>query len=201
MSNDDQNITKTNDDQPQTPTPMVETGPRPRWYVVHTYSGHENKVATALKQRVESEHLEKKILDVLVPTQDKIEIRGGKKETVKEKIFPGYILVRILLDDTSWLAVKTTQGVTSFIGTSGKPTPIADSEVESIVNFMQQGGQPTYKQVFIEGDTVKIIDGPFTEFIGKVETVDKEKGKVRILVSIFGRETPVELDFLQIAKL
>jgi len=201
MSNDDQNITKTNDDQPQAPTPMVETGPRPRWYVVHTYSGHENKVATALKQRVESEHLEKKILDVLVPTQDKIEIRGGKKETVKEKIFPGYILVRILLDDTSWLAVKTTQGVTSFIGTSGKPTPIADSEVESIVNFMQQGGQPTCKQVFIEGDTVKIIDGPFADFVGSVEEINEDQGKLKVLVSIFGRETPVELDFLQVSKL
>ncbi|MBI4037024.1 transcription termination/antitermination factor NusG [Candidatus Daviesbacteria bacterium] len=172
-----------------------------RWYVVHTYSGHENKVAAALKQRVESEHLEKKIVDILVPTQEKIEIRGGKKETVREKIFPGYILVKMVLDDNTWLAVRTTQGVTSFIGMGDKPTPISDAEVKSIVDFMQQGGQPTYKQVFSEGDTVKIIDGPFAEFIGKIETVDKEHGKVRVLVSIFGRETPVELDFLQIAKL
>lgn len=172
-----------------------------RWYVVHTYSGHENKVAAALKQRVESEHLEKKIVDILVPTQEKIEIRGGKKETVKEKIFPGYILVKMVLDDNTWLAVRTTQGVTSFIGMGDKPTPISDAEVKSIVDFMQQGGQPTYKQVFSEGDTVKIVDGPFAEFIGKIETVDKEHGKVRVLVSIFGRETPVELDFLQIAKL
>ncbi|MDO8498691.1 MAG: transcription termination/antitermination protein NusG [bacterium] len=172
-----------------------------KWYVVHTYSGHENKVATALKQRIESEHLEEKIIDVLVPTQEKIEIRGGKKETVKEKIFPGYILVKMVLDDEAWLAVRTTQGVTAFIGMGGKPTPISNKEVKSIVSYMSQGGQPTYKQVYSEGDTVKITDGPFTEFIGKVESVDKERGKVRVLVSIFGRETPVELDFLQVAKL
>jgi transcriptional antiterminator NusG len=175
--------------------------PGARWYVVHTYSGHENRVAATLKQRVESEHLEDKILEVLVPTQEKIEIRGGKKETVKEKIFPGYILVKMVLDDASWLAVRTTQGVTSFIGMSSKPTPISEAEVKSIVDFMQQGGQPTYKQIFSEGDTVKIVDGPFAEFIGKIDSVDKERGKVKVLVSIFGRETPVELDFLQVAKL
>lgn len=187
--NDDQTKLNTEDDQGA------------KWYVVHTYSGHENRVAETLKQRIESEHLKNKILDVLVPTQEKIEIRGGKKETVKEKIFPGYILVKMILDDQSWLAVRTTQGITSFIGMSDKPTPIPDSEVQSIVNYMKQGGQPTYKQIFAEGDTVKIVDGPFTEFIGKVESVDKERGKVRVLVSIFGRETPVELDFLQVAKL
>lgn len=188
-------------DSAETPTTDTPDESGARWYVVHTYSGHENKVAAALKQRVESEHLEDKIREVLVPTQEKIEIRGGKKETVKEKIFPGYILVKMVLDDTSWLAVRTTQGVTSFIGMSNKPTPIPDSEVKSIVNFMSQGAQPTYKQIFSEGDTVKIVDGPFAEFIGKVDSVDKEKGKVKVLVSIFGRETPVELDFLQVAKL
>lgn len=172
-----------------------------KWYVVHTYSGHENRVATTLKQRIESEHLEGKIIEVLVPTQEKIEIRGGKKETVKEKIFPGYILVKMVLDDDSWLAVRTTQGVTSFIGMSNKPTSISEEEVKSIVSFMKQEAQPTYKQIFSDGDTVKIIDGPFAEFIGKIESVDKEHGKVKVLVSIFGRETPVELDFLQIAKL
>lgn len=188
-------------DFPQQAANQADEESPAKWYVIHTYSGHENRVAATLKQRVESEHLEDKILEVLVPTQEKIEIRGGKKETVKEKIFPGYILVKMILDDTSWLAVRTTQGVTSFIGMGNKPTAIPDHEVASIVNFMKLGGQPTYKQIFSEGDTVKIIDGPFSEFIGKVDTVDKERGKVKVLVSIFGRETPVELDFLQVAKL
>lgn len=172
-----------------------------KWYVVHTYSGHENKVATALKQRVESEHLEHKIFDVLVPTQDKIEIRSGKKETVKEKIFPGYILVKMILDDDSWLAVRTTQGVTSFVGMGNKPTPIPEYEVRTIVKFMTQEAAPTFKDVFLVSDTVKIVDGPFADFIGKVDAVDKDRGKVKVLVSIFGRETPVELDFLQVQKL
>jgi transcriptional antiterminator NusG len=158
-------------------------------------------VAESIKQRIESEHLENKIIRILVPTQEKIEIRGGKKENVKEKIFPGYILVRMVLDDISWLAVRTTQGVTSFVGMSNKPTAIAESEVKSIISYMTQGAQPTYKTTFMENDTVKIIDGPFAEFIGKVESVDKERGKVKILVSIFGRETPVELDFMQVTKL
>lgn len=185
--------------------PVVPAAPSPsdagRWFVVHTYSGHENKVATQLKQRIESEHLEHKIFDILVPTQDKIEIRGGKKASVKEKIFPGYILIKMILDDVAWLAVRTTQGVTSFVGMNNKPTPIPESEVTSIIQFMSQGAAPTFKDVFLVDDTIKIIDGPFAEFIGKVDSVDKEKGKVRVLVSIFGRETPVELDFLQVTKL
>lgn len=175
--------------------------PNAKWYVVHTFAGHENKVATALKQRIEAERLENLIYDILVPTQDKIEIRAGKKETVKEKIFPGYILIKMELSDLSWLAVRTTQGVTSFIGAGNKPTPISEAEVASIVKFTTQGAAPTFKDVFMVDDTVKIIDGPFAEFIGKVDSVDKEKGRVRVLVSIFGRETPVELDFLQVQKL
>jgi len=172
-----------------------------KWYVIHTFAGHENKVKTTLEQRIEAEHLEHKIFQILVPTQDKIEIRGGKKETVKEKIFPGYILIKMILDDTTWLTVRTTQGVTSFIGVGNKPIPISDAEVSSIVKFTTQGAQPTFKDVFMVDDTVKIIDGPFADFIGKVDSVDKEKGRVRVLVSIFGRETPVELDFLQVQKL
>ncbi len=175
-------------------------GPNAKWYVVHTYSGHENKVAATLKQRIESEHLEEKILDILVPTQDKIEIKGGKKATIKEKIFPGYILVKMVLDELSWLAVRTTQGVTSFVGIGNKPTPISNAEVATIIRFTNEQA-PVYKQVFAPDDTVKIVEGPFAEFIGKVDSVDEEKGKVRILVSIFGRETPVELDFLQVQKI
>lgn len=179
----------------------VPANPKARWYVVHTFAGHENKVAASLKQRIEAESLENLIFDILVPTQDKIEIKGGKKETVKEKIFPGYILIKMELTDLSWLAVRTTQGVTAFIGAGNKPTPISEAEVASIVKFTTQGASPTFKDVFMIDDTVKIVDGPFAEFIGKVDSVDKEKGRVRVLVSIFGRETPVELDFLQVQKL
>lgn len=178
----------------------MKNKPQAHWYVVHTYSGHENKVAATLKQRIESEHLETQILDILVPTQDKIEIKGGKKSTVKEKLFPGYILVKMVLNDTSWLAVRTTPGVTAFVGMGQRPTPISDQEVATIVKFTKEEA-PQYKQVFVADDTVKIIDGPFAEFIGKIDSVDSEKGKVKVLVSIFGRETPVELDFLQVQKI
>ena len=186
-----------------TETPAADAtpdNPNARWYVVHTYSGHENKVAATLKQRIESEHLQEKILGVLVPVQDKIEIKGGKKVNIKEKIFPGYILVKMVLDDISWLAVRTTQGVTSFVGMGNKPTPISEKEVQTIIKFTQTE-TPTYKQVFMVDDTVKIVDGPFAEFIGKIDSVDEERGKVKVLVSIFGRETPVELDFLQVQKI
>ncbi len=197
----DQPVSESEDTDTQANSPASKSDvPGARWYVVHTYSGHENKVATTLKQRVESEHLEDKIVDILVPTQDKIEIKGGKRVGIKEKIFPGYILVKMVLDDASWLAVRTTQGVTSFVGIGNKPTPISDAEVATIVKFTQTEA-PVYKQVFMANDTVKIVDGPFAEFIGKVDSVDEERGKVKVLVSIFGRETPVELDFLQVTKI
>ena len=196
-SESDEDVAPTDEDA----APAVDENPNAKWYVVHTYSGHENRVATNLRQRIESEHLEHKIVDILVPTQDKIEIRGGKKEQVKEKVFPGYILVKMDLDNTAWIAVRTTQGVIGFVGAGTKPVPISDAEVKSIVQFMTQGAAPTFKEVFLVDDTVKIIDGPFADFIGKVDSVDKEKGKLRVLVSIFGRETPVELDFLQVSKL
>jgi len=170
------------------------------WYIVHTYSGHEAKVAAALKQRAESLGLKDKILEILVPTQDKIEVREGKKETVKEKIFPGYLLVRMILDDHSWLAVRSTPGVTSFVGVGNRPTPLPDEEVKTIQRFMQMEA-PRFKTSFSLGEAVKITDGPFTEFLGTVNEIDDEKGKIKVLVSIFGRETPVELDFLQVAKL
>ena len=200
---DNQNISP-QDPTSHIPLPTSDTSksdnPNARWYVVHTYSGHENKVAHTLKQRIDSEHLEEKILDVLVPTQDKIEIKSGKKVTIKEKIFPGYILVKMVLDDASWLAVRTTPGVTAFVGIGNKPTPISEAEVQTIVRFTKEEA-PVYKQVFAADDTVKIVDGPFADFIGKVDNVDEERGKVKVLVSIFGRETPVELDFLQVQKI
>lgn len=197
----DNNQEDQNTEEPKAQTEEAKPDvPGARWYVVHTYSGHENKVAHTLKQRIESEHLANKILEVLVPMQEKIEIKGGKKVNIKEKIFPGYILVKMVLDDISWLAVRTTQGVTSFVGMGNKPTPISDAEVATIVKFTQSEA-PMYKQVFLANDTVKIVDGPFADFIGKIDSVDEERGKVKVLVSIFGRETPVELDFLQIKKI
>ena len=173
---------------------------RGKWYIVHTYSGHENKVAKTLMQRVQAMGFEERIFDALVPTRDTIRVRGGKKETIKEKIFPGYILVNMELSDEAWVLVRTTPGVTSFVGAQNKPTPIRDDEVEAIVAFVGQK-DPIYKAQFSVGEAVKITDGPFSDFLGTVESIDDAKGKVKVLVSIFGRETPVELDFLQVAKI
>src|SRR3989344_1600072 len=171
-----------------------------RLYIVHTYSGHENKVAKSLMQRVQSLGFENRIFEVLVPTKNTIKVTGGKKETVKEKIFPGYVLIRMSLDDESWLLVRTTQGVTSFIGAGNKPSPISEKEVEAIRKFMETE-EPLYKTAFAKGEAVKIIDGPFADFLGTIDEIDETKGRLKVLVSIFGRETPVELDFLQVAKL
>jgi transcriptional antiterminator NusG len=173
---------------------------RARWYVIHTYSGHENRVANALRQRVETMNLKDKVLELLIPTQEKIQIRQGQKQKVLERIFPGYLLVKMIMGDNSWLAVRTTQGVTGFLGVGNKPTPISDKEVKVITKFTQLKA-PKFKAKFSLGEAVKIIDGPFAEFLGTVDYIDEDKGKVRVLVSIFGRETPVELDFLQISKI
>ncbi len=170
-----------------------------RWYVVHTYSGHENKVAETLKQRTETLNLTGKILSVLIPTQEKIQIKRGQRKTVNEKIFPGYMLVQMELNDDSWLAVRTTQGVTGFVGVGNKPTPLPKHEVEAIKKYMSQAA-PQYKADFVEGEAVRIVDGPFNDFLGTVNSIDEAKGKVEVLVNIFGRETPVALDFLQIKK-
>lgn len=187
-------------------TPVVPTesviydNPDARWYVVHTYAGHENKVDTTLRQRIELHKLQYKIVDIKVPTHDAVQIKEGKKSTVKEKIFPGYILVKMELDDDTWSTVRTTPGVTGFVGIGNKPTPLPQHEVDAIFKFALQA-TPTYKARFTVSEAVKIIDGPFAEFIGTVDSINEEKGKVTVLVSIFGRETPVELDFLQVAKL
>ncbi len=170
------------------------------WFIVHTYSGHENKVAKNLKQRVQALGFENRIFDVLVPVRNTIKVAGGKKESVEEKIFPGYVLVKMILDNESWLLVRTTQGVTSFIGAGNKPTPISGKEVEAIQKFMKTE-EPLYKAAFITGEAVKIVDGPFADFLGTIDEIDEAKGKLKVLVSIFGRETPVELDFLQVSKL
>ena len=170
------------------------------WYVVHTYSGHENKVTATLKQKIKASNLEEKIFDVLVPTLEKIEVREGRKQTVKERIFPGYILVNMILDDISWHIVRSTPGVTSFVGIGNRPTSLSDKEVETILKFSELEA-PMYKASFSIGEAIRIIDGPFADFIGTVDEINEEKGKLKALVSIFGRETPVELDFLQVSKL
>ncbi len=172
-----------------------------RWYVVHTYSGHELKVAEQLKIRLESMHVEGKVFEVIIPSQDKIQVKKGQKKTVKEKILPGYILIKMIMDDSSWLAVRTTPGVTAFIGSIGRrPTPIPQSEVDNILKFMAVKA-PKFKSTFSIGEAVKIVEGPFADFLGTVDHLDETKGKVHVLVSIFGRETPVELDFTQVSKI
>jgi transcriptional antiterminator NusG len=183
--------------EPAKPHPPADDA---KWYIVHTYSGHENKVAKSLKQRIESMGFENRIFDIIVPTRDTVKVSQGKKETIKEKIFPGYVLVKMILDDESWLLVRTTQGVTAFIGASNKPTPISDKEVQAIQKFMATE-EPLYKTAFVTGEAVKITDGPFADFLGTIDNIDEAKGKLKVLVSIFGRETPVELDFLQVSKL
>lgn len=173
--------------------------PKAKWYVVHTSSGHEARVSETLRQRVESMGFEDKVFELLVPTQDRVIIRQGKKATIKEKIFPGYLLVKMVMDDPTWLAVRTTPGVTGFVGAGRTPSPLSETEVKNIQKFISAPAK-RFKTKFSVGEAVKITDGPFSDFLGTINEMDNEKGKVKVLVSIFGRETPVELDFLQIAK-
>jgi len=174
--------------------------PKAKWFVVHTTSGHEARIAETLRQRVETMNLTGKVLEVLIPTQDRVVIRSGKKSTVKEKIFPGYMLIKMELDDPTWLGVRTTPGVTGFVGSGNNPTPLSEEEVKNIQKFISAPA-PRFKTKFSVGEAVKITDGPFADFLGSIHEMDDEKGKVKVLVSIFGRETPVELDFLQITKI
>ena len=171
-----------------------------KWYVIHVQTGYEVRVKTALEQRIKSLGVENRIFDVIIPMRKVVMVKKGKKSNVSEKVFPGYVLIRMILDDDSWLVVRTTEGVTGFVGAGLKPTPISDSEVQAIMKFVQQE-QPKFKTKFSVGEAVKITEGPFADFLGTIEAIDEEKGKVRVLVSIFDRETPVELDFLQVAKL
>ena len=170
------------------------------WYVLHTYSGYEDNVARNLRQRIESMDMQDFIFDVMVPVEKKIKIKGGKRTVVEERIYPGYVLVDMIVTDASWYVVRNTPNVTGFIGLGTTPTPVNPQEIELLKKRMGVS-EPKYKIDVSEGETVKIIDGPFKEFDGKVSEVDEEKGRVKVLVSIFGRETPVELDFLQIRKL
>ncbi|MDD5749267.1 MAG: transcription termination/antitermination protein NusG [Patescibacteria group bacterium] len=171
-----------------------------RWYVLHTYSGYEENVSRNLKQRIESMDMEDKIFDVLIPTETKIKIKNGKRRTVKEKIFPGYVLVNMIVTDASWYVVRNTPNVTGFVGSGTTPTPVSESEIKALMQRMGKE-EPEFKIDLDEGDMVKISDGPFKDYEGKISDIDQARGKVKVLVSMFGRETPVELDFLQIKKI
>lgn len=179
--------------------PKQEEGER-NWYAIHTYVGYENAVVRNLKQRIESLGMESKIFNVLVPTEKKIKIKGGKRVEEEEKIYPGYVLVDMLVDDDSWFVVRNTPRVTGFVGAGVHPVPIEKKEIEGLFKRMQT--ETVKHNIELEvGDQVIIADGPFKELEGKVNDVDEEKGKVKVLVSMFGRETPVELDFLQVKKI
>ncbi|MDA0351454.1 MAG: transcription termination/antitermination protein NusG [Chloroflexi bacterium] len=173
------------------------------WYIVQTYSGYENKVKVDLEQRIKSMDMSERIHQVVVPTEDEIEIRDGQRKTVSKKLFPGYVFVQMLMDDESWYVVRNTPGVTGFAGTTmderAKPTALPDAEVEQILRQMHSAA-PRINIGFQVGETVLVTDGPFSEMIGTVDTIDLDRGRVRVMVSMFGRDTPVELDFLQVEK-
>jgi len=169
------------------------------WYVIHTYSGYEDAVAKNLKQRIESLGMEDKIFNVIVPKEKKIKIKNGKRKTVEEKIYPGYVLVEMVVTDASWYVVRNTPRVTGFLGAGTTPIPVSKIEMDDLMKRMQVG-EPEFTIDFEVGSNVKITDGPFKGFEGKVSEIDKERGKIKVLVNMFGRDTPVELDSLQIKK-
>ena len=171
----------------------------PAWYVIHCYSGYENKVRHNLEQRIETMGMKDKIFDVVIPTQEEIEVRDGKRRTVERHIFPGYVLVNMALSEESWYVVRNTPGVTGFVGMGNSPTALRPEEVNQIIKRMEAEA-PMVKVTFKVGERVRIIDGPFNDFRGNVAEIDMERTKVRVMVNFFGRETPVELDFLQVEK-
>jgi len=183
----------------ETETGQSGTDGARQWFVVHCYSGYENKVKRNLEQRITSMDMEDYIFDVIVPTEEEIEVRDGKRRTYQRRVFPGYILVEMTLTDDSWYVVRNTPGVTGFVGMGTKPTPLREEEVQRIITRMEAEA-PKVKVTFKSGEKVRIVQGPFADFIGNVDDINMEKGKVRVMVSFFGRETPVELDFLQVEK-
>jgi transcriptional antiterminator NusG len=172
----------------------------PRWYTIHTYAGYENAVERNLKQRIESLGMESKIFEVVVPTEKKIRVKAGKRVVEEEKIYPGYILVRMIVDEDSWFVVRNTPRVTGFVGSGVTPVPMEESEIATLMKRMGQEA-PKHRIDLVKDDPVVIADGPFKDLEGKVGEIDEDRGKVKVLVAMFGRETPVELDFLQVRKL
>jgi transcriptional antiterminator NusG len=179
-------------------TLTVETTER-AWYVVHCYSGYENKVRHNLEQRIDTMGMKDKIFDVVIPTQEEIEVKDGKRRTVERHVFPGYVLVNMIMTEESWYVVRNTPGVTGFVGMGNQPTPLRPEEVSQILRRMEAEA-PRVKVTFRVGERVRIVDGPFNDFRGSVAEIDMERSKVRVMVNFFGRETPVELDFLQVEK-
>jgi transcriptional antiterminator NusG len=179
---------------------LSEASDERAWYVVHCYSGYENRVKHNLEQRIESMAMQNQIFQAVVPTEEEIEVREGKRRTVERRVFPGYILVQMLMNDDSWYVVRNTPGVTGFVGMGNKPTPLRPEEVASILKRMEAEA-PKVKVTFKPGQKIRIVDGPFNDFMGTVDEIDMDKAKVRVLVSFFGRETPIELDFLQVEKM
>ncbi|MCK4472600.1 MAG: transcription termination/antitermination protein NusG [Anaerolineae bacterium] len=171
-----------------------------RWYVIHCYSGYENKVSHNLEQRIETMGMQDKIFDVVVPTEEEIEVKEGKRRTVERRVFPGYILVQMTMDEDSWYVVRNTPGVTGFVGMGSEPTSLRSEEVQSIMKRMEADA-PRVRVAYKIGQRVRITDGPFADFMGTVNDIDMDKAKVRVFVSFFGRETPVELDFLQVERM
>jgi transcriptional antiterminator NusG len=170
------------------------------WYIVHTYSGYEDRVRRALEQRIKFMDAESKIFKIVIPTEEEIEIRGGQRRTVTKKVFPGYVLVQMQMDDDSWNVVRNTPGITGFVGSGNKPTALAEGEVNAILKQMTEGA-PQVKVGFRKGESVRVVDGPFNDFVGVVDEINVAKGKVKVMLTLFGRETSVELDFLQVQKL
>ncbi len=175
-------------------------GKKEKWYVVHTYSGYENKVKNNLEHRIDSMHMKDRIYEVVVPVEDVLEYKSGKKQLVQKKLLPGYILIHMELDDDSWYVVRNTPGVTGFVGTSVRPVPISKDEVERVL-ARQKAERPKVSAEFAEGEGVKVVEGPFADFTGVISDVSLDQSKLKVLVSIFGRETPVELSFDQVLKL
>ncbi|MEK7658503.1 MAG: transcription termination/antitermination protein NusG [Patescibacteria group bacterium] len=169
------------------------------WYVIHTYSGYEDAVAKNLKQRIESLGMEDKIFNVIVPKEKKIKIKNGKRKTIEEKIYPGYVLVEMIITDASWYVVRNTPRVTGFLGAGTTPIPVSKKDIDDLMKRMEVG-EPEFKIDFEIGASIKITDGPFKGFEGKVSEIDQTRGKIKVLVNMFGRDTPVELDSLQIKK-
>jgi len=180
--------------------PVATPAEEAQWYVIHAYSGHEEKVKKNLEKRIESMDMHDKILEVFVPMEDEIEIKDGKRRHVQKRIFPGYILVKMVMSDESWYVVRNTPGVTSFVGSGNKPVPLQEKEIKSIQKQIKAEA-PKVRVEYQVGENVRVIDGPFSDFHGKVDEINADKGKLKVLVNMFGRETPVELDLLQVERL